>query len=147
MKDGHKLRTYRHSLQHCCYSITVCTFHRRRYFTDFFLARQIIKALKYQDDIDHSQTLAFVVMPDHFHWLFELKQSTLEQVMLAVKSYTAHDFGATLWQTGYYEHTVRQQEDLVKLSRYIVANPLRAGLVTHIGDYPLWGAVWLNGDM
>ncbi|MGB4488330.1 MAG: transposase, partial [Pseudomonas veronii] len=25
----------------------------------------------------------------------------------------------------------------------IVANPLRAGLVEHIGQYPLWDAIWL----
>jgi hypothetical protein len=29
------------------------------------------------------------------------------------------------------------------LARYIVANPLRAGLVEHLGDYPHWDAVWL----
>ena len=28
-------------------------------------------------------------------------------------------------------------------ARYIVANPLRAGLVKQIGDYPLWDAIWL----
>jgi hypothetical protein len=30
------------------------------------------------------------------------------------------------------------------VARYIVANPLRAGLVEHLGDYPLWDAVWLG---
>jgi len=29
------------------------------------------------------------------------------------------------------------------MARYIVANPLRAGLVERIGDYPLWDATWL----
>ena len=28
-------------------------------------------------------------------------------------------------------------------SRYVVANPLRAGLVERIGDYPYWNAVWI----
>ncbi|ELQ10491.1 hypothetical protein A986_22350 [Pseudomonas fluorescens BRIP34879] len=37
----------------------------------------------------------------------------------------------------------RQQDDLVKTARHVVANPLRAGLVDRIGDYPLWDAVWL----
>ncbi|MDN5510133.1 MAG: transposase, partial [Pseudomonas sp.] len=27
--------------------------------------------------------------------------------------------------------------------RYIIANPLRAGLVGHVGDYSLWDAAWL----
>jgi plasmid stabilization system protein ParE len=37
----------------------------------------------------------------------------------------------------------RAEEDLIKIARYIVANPLRARLVEHIGDYPLWDAAWL----
>ena len=31
----------------------------------------------------------------------------------------------------------------MKLARYVVANPLRAGLVEKLGDYPLWDAVWV----
>jgi hypothetical protein len=31
----------------------------------------------------------------------------------------------------------------VAVARYIVANPLRAGLCRHLGDYPLWDSVWL----
>ncbi|MGH8412134.1 MAG: REP-associated tyrosine transposase, partial [Pseudomonas sp.] len=38
---------------------------------------------------------------------------------------------------------IRRDEDLPAVARYIVANPLRAGLVEKIGDYPLWDAVWL----
>jgi len=29
------------------------------------------------------------------------------------------------------------------VARYIVANPIRAGLVDNIGQYPYWDAVWL----
>jgi hypothetical protein len=29
------------------------------------------------------------------------------------------------------------------MARYVVANPLRAGLVKRLGDYPLWDAIWL----
>ena len=34
-------------------------------------------------------------------------------------------------------------EDIKALSRYIVANPLRAGLVENIGEYSHWDAIWL----
>ena len=37
-----------------------------------------------------------------------------------------------------------EDEDMRAMARYIVANPLRASLVEHIGDYPLWDAVWLD---
>jgi putative transposase len=38
---------------------------------------------------------------------------------------------------------LRHEDDLAKLPRYIVANPLRAGLVERVGDYSHWDAVWL----
>jgi hypothetical protein len=38
---------------------------------------------------------------------------------------------------------LRREEDVLSVARYIVVNPLRAGLVARVGDYPLWDAVWL----
>ena len=35
------------------------------------------------------------------------------------------------------------EPDELATARYVVANPLRAGLVTSIGDYPFWDAAWL----
>jgi REP element-mobilizing transposase RayT len=48
-----------------------------------------------------------------------------------------------LWQEGYHDHALRQEEDIKQIARYIVANPLRAGLVQSVADYPLWDAIWL----
>ncbi len=41
------------------------------------------------------------------------------------------------------DHALRKDEDLVHLARYVVANPVRAGLVERLGDYPLWDAQWV----
>ncbi|MEG2798132.1 MAG: transposase, partial [Pseudomonas sp.] len=49
----------------------------------------------------------------------------------------------TIWQKGYFDRALRREEDLKVMARYIIANPLRAGLVEHIGQYPLWDAIWL----
>jgi hypothetical protein len=49
----------------------------------------------------------------------------------------------SLWQKSFYDHGLRSEEDLKGIARYIVANPLRAGLVEHIGEYPHWDAIWL----
>lgn len=48
-----------------------------------------------------------------------------------------------LWQSGYHDRAARAEEDLIQIARYIIGNPLRAGLVEHVGDYPLWDAAWL----
>jgi len=96
-----------------------------------------------------ADSLAWVVMPDHFHWLVTLRKGSLGMLMRKVKSRSALSLmrlGHTpqqVWQKGYHDRAIRREEDLQSVARYIVANPLRAGLVQRIGDYPLWDAVWL----
>ncbi|MGE8112423.1 transposase [Pseudomonas sp. NPDC086566] len=48
-----------------------------------------------------------------------------------------------VWQSGYQDRALRREESMVHVARYIVANPLRAGLVRSVRDYPHWDAVWL----
>ncbi len=48
-----------------------------------------------------------------------------------------------LWQPGFHDRAIRKEEDLQAVARYIVANPVRAGLAGKVGDYPLWDATWL----
>ncbi len=137
------LRLGRHSEIGRAYHVTTTTQGREPVFADLGAARTLIHCLRGSDDQGRTETLAFVVMPDHLHWLFVLQSGTLSDAMGAVKSVSAHQLGRRIWQPGYYDHGVRTEEDLRTLARYIVANPLRAGLVGHLGDYPHWDAVWL----
>jgi REP element-mobilizing transposase RayT len=89
-------------------------------------------------------------MPDHVHWLFQLGSSvTLSTAMKAFKARSAQRLNeklgrsGSIWQKAYYDHALRGDEDMQGIARYIVGNPLRAGLVDRIGDYPHWDAVWL----
>jgi REP element-mobilizing transposase RayT len=89
-------------------------------------------------------------MPDHFHWLMQLLPGAeLSGVVQSVKGRTASRInrsaraqGSKLWQPGFHDHAVRREEDLGALARYIVENPLRAGLVQNVADYALWDSVW-----
>lgn len=54
-----------------------------------------------------------------------------------------HGKGKTIWQKGFFDHAARSDEDLLTIARYIIANPLRAGLCESVGDYPWWDAEWL----
>ena len=88
-------------------------------------------------------------MPDHFHWLIQLNKGTLAELMCRVKSRSSKalnmrsGLSTRIWQRGYHDRGLRREDDLKALARYIVMNPIRAGLVSKIGDYPLWDAVWL----
>ena len=89
-------------------------------------------------------------MPDHLHWLLQANsQRSLSASVCVVKSGAARQVNALrgtlgrVWQRGFYDRAVRREDDLVDIARYIVANPVRAGLVRSIRDYPHWDAIWL----
>ena len=69
--------------------------------------------------------------------------ASLPKVVGSVKAVTAHKLRQPIWQGGFHDHALRQEDDVREVARYIVANPLRAGLVEQLADYPHWDAVWL----
>lgn len=140
----HNLRIGRYSESGRIYLITTVVAGRKPVFADFSAARDLIQLLRDIEQHDLAQTLAFVVMPDHLHWLMALGEPRgLSAVVGTLKSLSARRLGGPIWQAGFHDHAVRKEEDLPELARFIVANPLRAGLVKRIGDYPHWDAIWL----
>ena len=112
-------------------------------FLQLLLARQLVLALRHEQEAQRAQTLAFVVMPDHLHWLMSLGSiSSLDQVVGGVKSVVAHKAGRRIWQKGFHDHALRREEDLAKVAEYIILNPVRAGLVDRPENYPHWDTVW-----
>jgi REP element-mobilizing transposase RayT len=131
------------------YLLTTNTAGREPVFQDFALGRLVVEQFRNAQDERWAKSLAWVVMPDHFHWLIELQQGSLDELMQKTKSLIARTVNistgrrGSLWQQGYHDRALRREEDLIKLARYVVANPLRAGLVKRLGDYPLWDAIWV----
>lgn len=141
---SHRLRVGRYSQAGGIYLVTTITQHRRPLFLSLPAARCLIRSMQYEQQLGRADTLAFVVMPDHLHWLLQITGSAdLSRVVQAVKSVIAHRLGGKIWQDGFHDHALRRDEDLLKTARYTVANPLRAGLVSRLGDYPHWDAIWL----
>ncbi len=90
-------------------------------------------------------------MPDHLHWLMQLSEGgSLSTSVMNVKSYATRGItqlrgtSGKIWQRGFYDHALRRDEDVLATARYIIANPLRSGLVKRVRDYPLWDAMWLS---
>ena len=149
---GHAaLRQVRVSIANQSYHVTSSTVERARHFADFASARAACAAFTSPRTLGASQLLAWVLMPDHAHWLIALAENeTLAHLVNRMKSHSARAANlargqsSTIWSRGYYDHALRQEEDLATVGRYIVANPLRAGLVESLGAYPYWDAVWLR---
>jgi REP element-mobilizing transposase RayT len=89
-------------------------------------------------------------MPDHLHWLLQLHRGkTLSAIVNDVKAHSARRINQLLGrrgrvrQKGFHDHALRKDEDVVATARYILRNPLRAGIARRLGDYPLWDAKWI----
>ena len=150
MPHSYRLRTGRVSETGRGYLITTVTHERQKFFSEFTLARSAICELRHCDEIGLCDTLAFVLMPDHLHWLFQLRAGSLSNLVQRFKSRSAKNLnemagmiGRQVWQEGFHDHAIRDNEDIQGIARYIVANPLRIGIVRSVRDYPHWDAPWL----
>lgn len=88
-------------------------------------------------------------MPDHWHGLVQLGDVPLGKVINRFKAGVTRSLRrerivqGPIWDRGYHDHALRVDEDVSRAARYLVANPLRAGLADHVLDYPYWNAIWL----
>ena len=89
------LRRGRYSESGRSHLVTSVTLGRRPVFCDLAAARVLVRALRREQEQKRASTLAYVVMPDHFHWLLTLgEKRSLSVVVRAVKAVTAHELGA-----------------------------------------------------
>jgi REP element-mobilizing transposase RayT len=85
-------------------------------------------------------------MPNHVHATFRLldvrisndetdESYPLTNILQSMKSYTALECNRSLdregafWQSESYDRVIRDQEELENVIRYIIYNPVKAGLV------------------
>jgi REP element-mobilizing transposase RayT len=147
---SHRLRTGRHSRSGQVYLVTFTTAGRNRYFADHALARAAARAFSDPRLWTSSRLLAWVLMPDHWHGLVELgdgdELSARIQRLKANSARSTHGAGlmdTRVWAPGFHDRAVRSEDDLEAMARYLVLNPVRAGLVARCMDYSYWDAIWL----
>ncbi|MCW2294989.1 REP element-mobilizing transposase RayT [Pseudomonas sp. BIGb0408] len=150
-KPGYRaLRRGRASCPAMAYLITTITRDRQPVFSHFAAGCAAARCFETPMLLRDSRMLAWVLMPDHVHWLVQLGEAdSLAALINRLKSSSSRLAGKNvgrakgIWQAGFHDHGLRAEEDLLDVARYIVSNPLRAGLVRRVGDYPFWNAVWL----
>lgn len=131
------------------YAVTTVTLRRGRILHMPAAIDALEAALARAEHEGSVRNHAWAIMPDHLHWLFELRAATLAAVVRRVKSTSAREINPVsrrdgpLWQAGYHDHRLRDHEDLLGHCRYIVANPLRAGIATSLDDAPGWWCRWI----
>lgn len=86
--------------------------------------------------------LAWCVMPNHVHVLFEIRgASSLSAVLQAWKSFSAKAINqhlgrsGSVWMPDYFDRYIRDDHHLAAVIEYIHTNPVKAGLVQHASEW------------
>ncbi len=105
------------------------------------IASMVEEALLHWDGKRY-RMLAWVVMPNHVHTVFEMIEGwPLGEVMKRFKSYTGHEADRILgieghfWYPDYRDRYVRNVDHLQNVIHYIHENPVKAGLVEKAEDW------------
>jgi REP element-mobilizing transposase RayT len=152
-KGYRALRRHRSSIPGQAYLLTTVCRDRHCLFADPDVATVVARTMSAAPLWSDARLLAWVLMPDHWHGLVQLgPQRPLSALMQRAKADASRDcalaFGLPpLWQAGFHERMVRSDVDLAVLARYVVANPIRAGLAERLEDYSYWGCVWGCGAL
>ena len=77
-QGNHRLREGRYSEPGRLYLLTTVTRDRIPQFVSLPFARAVIQQLRVSDQEGSCRSLAWVLMPDHLHWLIELGSTSWE---------------------------------------------------------------------
>lgn len=75
----------------------------------------------------------YVIMPNHVHILISLIDNEGEKlaapkigrIIQHLKGFASKRIGSLIWQTGYYDHIIRDDKDYLARWKYIDENPLK----------------------
>ncbi len=121
---------------------TLVANYKKCYFINPEINEQIIECLEEIFQTSNIFLPVYCLMPDHLHFVSYAtgQEGNLLDRVNYFKSKTSKigkNFGISdLWQKRYYDHIVREQESLRKISEYIYDNPVRKKLIEYAGDYP-----------
>lgn len=96
------------------------------------IAAVVTNALSYFDD-DRYRLSAWVVMPNHVHVVLQTPRR-LGAIIHSWKSYSSKEANRILkregkfWQDDYFDRMIRSPEDLQRTIKYVLENPIKAGL-------------------
>jgi len=125
------------------YFVSTQTAGRRSLFRVDRWARLMASTLNHYDGSGY-KLHAFVIMPDHLHLLITPFES-VEKSMQLIKggfSFRAKrelEWNGEIWQPGFTDHRIRDEEDWQRHLAYILNNPVNAHLVNDGARYEFMG--------
>ncbi len=111
------------------------------------IAEKYIKQLN--DFYDNILIDKYIIMPDHIHLLISIssgqsrtpvptnfiskvdnKNSAVAKFISTFKRFCNREYGKNIWQSRYYDHIIRNEQDYIDARQYIEGNPFK-WLLTH----------------
>ena len=145
-----RLKNYNYS-QNNDYFITICTQNRKCILSCVKLGNIIHPAFikltgigeiveKYilsSERIDWVRVLNYVIMPNHIHILVRYLRNPgssraptpttafIPRYVSTLKRFINREIGYNIWQRGYHDHIIRDENDYKTIRQYIDGNPTR----------------------
>ncbi|MGB7816380.1 MAG: transposase [Methylotenera sp.] len=129
------------------FTVTLINRHSNILTQHIDLLRESVKAVQQRHPF---QIVAWVVLPDHLHAVWQLPIDDCDYAgrWRAIKSHFVRalkkripitmreDGSALVWQRRYWEHTIKDEDDLRRCIDYCYINPVKHGLVKVVADWP-----------
>lgn len=119
------------------------------------IASLIAKAIYYRDTRVYD-LISFCIMPNHVHLIFTPLEKekdncySLTEILHSLKRHTARQSNLFLgrsgpfWQDESYDRVIRDEAELERIVKYVLYNPVKAGLVKEQND---WKWTYCKYDM
>jgi putative transposase len=124
------------------YFLTFCCEGRARRFADdeavSLVSAQFLRAANQEE----FAIIACCFMPDHAHLIVQglAERSDLKRFQSRAKQLSGYHYKrqhrCRLWQRYGHERVLREEESTRTVVAYVLENPVRAGIVTTVHDYP-----------
>lgn len=132
------------------YFVTICTYQRQTLFKNFVGADLCVRPspdnipLRWLWKLEQKYTVhvdIYAILPDHVHMILVIpgghtgpplpemikwyKTQTTNAMIRSVQAGQLPQFSKHIWQRGYYDHIIRNDEDLESTRQYIRNNPIK----------------------
>jgi REP-associated tyrosine transposase len=139
-----RLKQIFHTYDPPLYFVTMCTIHRQK-ISDLRTAHHVFESYIRRARDEFSIAVGrYVIMPDHVHFFVRGNDDfNLAKWVNGLKRAISVSLGATkkcpLWQRGFFDHVLRNDESYTEKWKYVRENPVRVGLVQRTDDWPYQG--------
>ena len=118
------------------YVVTTVTLNREPIFKESKAGDILLEAILFGRRRQWYYLLSFVIMPDHMHLIIIPRDKNISECLKSIKGFSVRrinsvfDKRGSVWQNGFYDYILDNEEKVLSRMRYIENNPVRKGIVT-----------------